>query len=887
MTTTTATTTEVVERYVRLLWQSAEVRELRILGGPTQVGYFDDPAALTAAAAAWDGRSNLYLTINPVDTALLARAVNRIRRSREATSDKDIVSRRFLPIDIDPVRPAGISATGAEVAASLERARGVAEFLQGEGWRLPITSFSGNGHQLLYPIELPNDQASSALVAGVLRQLAARFDDERVKIDTSVSNAARIMALIGTMKVKGDHTTERPHRRSELMHAPDELEPVSADALAALLPADAASRVSVGGSGGEAPGWVRRWLDAAGVAHHEQPPDAAGIVWFGVESCPYHPGDGVAWQCGVGEAPDGHATGKCFHDRGADKGWQDFKRDLGLRAPGRTGLDTATAMGGSTDDLCLLPPPKDPMRVATRLVDERYRHPDGSIELRHWRGGFWQWTGPHWAELEGDELDASAYRYTEDAVWLKDDELVPWAPTRHKIGDLLGAMKAVAHTESSVTMPSWSTMVRDGGDASTGDVIVSCSNGLLDVTARTLQPHHPTYFNGVSVPFAFDPAAPAPRGWLRFLDELWPNDSAAIDALAEFFGYVISGRLDLHKVLLVIGPTRAGKGVIARILKTLVGLRNCAGPTLSSLGQNFGLQPLIGKPLAIVSDARLGGAATNIVVERLLSISGEDMLTVDRKFKPAWTGTLPTRFLVISNELPRFGDASGAIANRFIILSLERSWLGHEDPALTRKLLSELPGILGWALDGLDRLAHRGHFSEPASSQEAKLALADLVSPVSAFTRDRCVVGMGHTVSCQALYEEWRTWAEDSGHRPGSTNIFGRNLRAVVPTLRTARPRAGDQRDRWYRGICLGGAGCADHCGPLRTRDAREPADDEVVRNGPQSSRPSSPPHADGAPASGDLRDEATAIWADDGFEWGPPDDDRGALDETQESGSW
>ena len=144
---------------------------------------------------------------------------------------------------------------------------------------------------------------------------------------------------------------------------------------------------------------------------------------------------------------------------------------------------------------------------------------------------------------------------------------------------------------------------------------------------------------------------------------LWPDDPDSIAALQEFFGYVISGRTDLHKILLLVGPTRAGKGVIARILKSLVGRGNYAGPTLASLGTNFGLSPLIGKPLAIVSDARLGGANVHQVVERLLSISGEDMLTVDRKYREPWTGTLPTRFLVISNELPRFGDASGAIAN--------------------------------------------------------------------------------------------------------------------------------------------------------------------------------------------------------------------------------
>ena len=104
--------------------------------------------------------------------------------------------------------------------------------------------------------------------------------------------------------------------------------------------------------------------------------------------------------------------------------------------------------------------------------------------------------------------------------------------------------------------------------------------------------------------------------------------------MQEWFGYVLSGRTDVEKILLMIGPARSGKGTIARILAAMVGRGHVAGPTLASLQTNFGLSPLLGKPLAIVSDARLG-SNTNVpaVVERLLAISGEDMLTIDRKYR--------------------------------------------------------------------------------------------------------------------------------------------------------------------------------------------------------------------------------------------------------------
>src|SRR5262249_5231035 len=287
-----------------------------------------------------------------------------------------------------------------------------------------------------------------------------------------------------------------------------------------------------------------------------------------------------------------------------------------------------------------------------------------------------------------------AYRYTEHGEYTdtsaKTPKTVPWSPTRYKILNLLEALAAIVHLPDDVHPPQAiaSTILEPAAE------LVSVANGLLHVPSRTLGPHHPGLFNVVAVPFAYEPDASEPSRWLRFLGELWPDDPDSVAALQEFFGYVISGRTDLHKILLLVGPTRAGKGVIGRVLKALVGAGNCAGPTLASLGTNFGLSPLIGKPLAIISDARLRRANVHQVVERLLSISGEDMLTVDRKYREPWTGTLSTRFLVISNELPRFGDASGAIANRFVVLQLTESWLGRENSALTAELLPELAGIL-------------------------------------------------------------------------------------------------------------------------------------------------------------------------------------------------
>jgi putative DNA primase/helicase len=292
--------------------------------------------------------------------------------------------------------------------------------------------------------------------------------------------------------------------------------------------------------------------------------------------------------------------------------------------------------------------------------------------------------------------------------------------------------------------------------------------------------------------------------WLHFLDQLWPDDPPSIALLQEWFGYCLTLDTRQQKMLLIVGPRRSGKGTIGRVLSQLVGPANVCGPTTTSLAGPFGLQPLIGKSLAIVSDARFHGDSILTVIERVLCISGEDILTIDRKHLPSVTMRLPTRFVFFTNELPRLTDASGALAGRFLTLRLTRSFYGHEDLQLTDKLRTELPGILLWAIQGWLRLQGRGHFVQPESVREAIRELEDLASPVGAFVRECCVVGPGHCVEAGRLYEAWKWFCVDMGRdHPGTAQTFGRDLRAAVPGITTRQARDDGARMRIIEGIAL------------------------------------------------------------------------------------
>lgn len=167
--------------------------------------------------------------------------------------------------------------------------------------------------------------------------------------------------------------------------------------------------------------------------------------------------------------------------------------------------------------------------------------------------------------------------------------------------------------------------------------------------------------------------------------------------------------------------------------------------------------------------------------------------------------------MILSNELPNLVDSSGALASRMIILRLHKNFIGREDLNLTEKLLTELPGILLWAIEGWRRLRERGHFVQPASSAEDVADMEDLTSPIGKFVRDRCV--LPHqldvlafdkpSVSKQRLYEVWVRWCQAEGIPPESKPIFGRNLRAAVPSITYSQPRDGKNRVPTYVGIGL------------------------------------------------------------------------------------
>lgn len=208
-----------VARVLQQLHEGALV-EVRAIGVPVRggrviwSGYFTDYDLAAKAAADCDAAKaeGIYCTLNTIHPGLIARSPNILRTYRDlkTTTDKEVLEHRWLLIDVDPTRPAGISSTAGELMTAKSVRDEIAHWVMEElpEYRL-IKACSGNGFHLLLKANLPASEQEE-----ILEAVDSIFGNEYVKIDKSVTKPAQLTKLYGTWARKGYSTADRPHRQS-------------------------------------------------------------------------------------------------------------------------------------------------------------------------------------------------------------------------------------------------------------------------------------------------------------------------------------------------------------------------------------------------------------------------------------------------------------------------------------------------------------------------------------------------------------------------------------------------------------------------------------------------------------------------------------------------
>ncbi len=439
---------------------------------------------------------------------------------------------------------------------------------------------------------------------------------------------------------------------------------------------------------------------------------------------------------------------------------------------------------------------KSPLDRAEWFIETHFNL-GGIPTLKRHQGHWYLYSGTSYDEVKDEQISNDIWRILGQALKIGEKGIhEPFNPTLTDVNATLNALRASA--ENKILIPNTWNDGRKG-------TYISLKNKILNVHTRETLAHSPEFFTMNSLPFDYQTQG-QPERWLAFLNEIFNRDTQSIECLQEIFGYCVTTDTSFQKMFLFVGPRRSGKSTIGQILESLLGSKNVQGMDLNALSSQFGLAPLRHKLLGVFSDVRFDkNRGTKAVVQKLLSISGEDTVFIDIKNSDQVSEKLTARLLIISNEIPQLYEANNALVGRFIILETKKSFFGKEDRDLKGKLYAELPQILNWALIGLERLLTQGHFIQPKSSEYRLNEMMRISNPIAAFIDDCCNFDEDSYVPKDVLFAQYEWWCIKNGYKYiRQKDIFARELlNSHDDRIKPAKRTINDQRVPVFVGIAL------------------------------------------------------------------------------------
>jgi len=317
-----------VRETLSILKPDGELFEVRIIGKRNGrkvliSGYFTDVDTCIKAFDTVDLRNvNVYITLNKLKDAVYSRNQrDKFIATDNTSSDSDIESYKWLFIDLDPVRPSGVSSSFTEFNKANDLAFEVANFMSSIGFMPPVIAISGNGTHLLYKVDFEATKDNAELVKSCLQVLADKFNTDSVKIDTANFNPARICKLHGTLAQKGANTEDRPHRMSMITDAGsnaanrkdllEELASMKDDQKVVDIPL-----VS------EEPFDLISFLSANNITYKEKP--GTDCTEYHLNECPFD-GSHKNGDAKIFHYSNGAISFKCHHNSCSGRKWQDVR----------------------------------------------------------------------------------------------------------------------------------------------------------------------------------------------------------------------------------------------------------------------------------------------------------------------------------------------------------------------------------------------------------------------------------------------------------------------------------------------------------------------------------------------------------------------------------
>ena len=309
--------------------------------------------------------------------------------------------------------------------------------------------------------------------------------------------------------------------------------------------------------------------------------------------------------------------------------------------------------------------------------------------------------------------------------------------------------------------------------------IIAFRNGTVSLDdPLTLRPHDPDLALSSSLPFDFPTDDPDCPTWFEVMRDWFGEDEESETLLQQWFGYVLSGDRALERIGAFVGPPNSGKSTASRVLRNLVGEDNVISSSLAALSRPFGLASWQNKTLAILPESQPLTRADEVAISatRVLAVSGQDPIEVERKNQRSITVELPARIMMVGNKTPSVGDDTGAFSRRLLPIPFPRIHTKHR-PGLEQALVDELPGIAYWSLIGLTTLRAAGGFTETETSTETRAFELAVSSPLRAWADEHLEFDPVFATRTDELRLSYNQWVHDQGGEELSQRVFSKTFR--------------------------------------------------------------------------------------------------------------
>lgn len=310
------------------------------------------------------------------------------------------------------------------------------------------------------------------------------------------------------------------------------------------------------------------------------------------------------------------------------------------------------------------------------------------------------------------------------------------------------------------------------------------------------------------IPVEYDPDAPNPERWLKFLSELLDEDD--ILTLQEYLGYCLTATNRGQSMLLIIGKGGEGKSRISAVMQEMFGANLNMGNINKLESDKFNAANLEYKLLFIDDDIKMEALGSTNMIKTIVTCEGT--MELERKRMQPFQGIVYARLLCLGNgTLKALHDKSMGFYRRQIIIQTKNKPVNRvDDPYLKDKLIKEIPGILFWCVEGLMRLVKNNYkFTISDKSKNLKAQHMEDDNSVKAFFESEGYIEFKPDEKCSTLvlYKVYSRWCHDNAIKPSATATFTQYLsdnETELNLVRTKNVTIGpNKRVRGYKGICV------------------------------------------------------------------------------------